>query len=45
MEVRVNILNIQLLQGPSQEIEDVLKISGSFVVGTQGGGRAKHIRT
>lgn len=27
-EVRVNVLNIQLLQGPSQGIESVLKITG-----------------
>lgn len=30
-EVRVNMLNVQLLQGPSQGIENVLKITGSFV--------------
>lgn len=30
-KVRVNVFNIQLLEGPSQGIETVLKITGSFV--------------
>lgn len=30
-EVRVNVLNIQLLQRPSQGTENVLNITGSFV--------------